>query len=368
MKHLLFAPAIALLAAMAFVGCSDDNGGTDPRIPATSVVVDVTEQELHVGETLQLTATPMPANTTDKVQWTSDDPATATVSETGLVTAVALGSTSVKAVCGEVSATCVIRVVEPDPSELYDIISFEEEEGMTDIGGQKVTLGDIEVVGGFAEGVYSNVFWAKPYAEYGDPVGIMGLTIDLPLFTSDGNVWFGSYYCDCMGRGSQMDTWGGFVLSRNCNTSATSFDYADQFSVYAQSGANGSKTFAAAYCNGMMGGDYSAPTIVFTTTPRKVAYLYMAPSTMLYTYYKYDTSAVADRTYSYRITGWLKDESVGTVDVELVRNSSVAEGWVKVDLTSLGEVDKLTFAPEGVNPNKDFDPVYFCLDEIALMK
>lgn len=66
MKHLLFAPAIALLAAMALVGCSDDNSGTDPRIPATSVVVDVTEQELHVGETLQLTATPMPANTTDK--------------------------------------------------------------------------------------------------------------------------------------------------------------------------------------------------------------------------------------------------------------------------------------------------------------
>ncbi len=52
MKHLLFVPAFALLAAMALVGCSDDNGGTDPRIPATSVVVDVTEQELHVGETL----------------------------------------------------------------------------------------------------------------------------------------------------------------------------------------------------------------------------------------------------------------------------------------------------------------------------
>lgn len=62
MKHLLFVPAFALLAAMALVGCSDDNGETDPRIPATSVVVDVTEQELHVGETLQLTATPTPAN------------------------------------------------------------------------------------------------------------------------------------------------------------------------------------------------------------------------------------------------------------------------------------------------------------------
>lgn len=199
MKHILFVPAFVLLAATAFVGCSDDKKEPDPLIPATSVVVDVTEKDLHVGDNLQLTVTLTPANTTDKVQWTSEDPATATVSEKGLVTAVALGSTSVKAVCGEVSATCVIRVVEPDPSELYDIISFEEEEGMTDIGGQKVTLGDIEVVGGFAEGVYSNVFWAKPYAEYGDPEGIMGLTIDLPLFTSDNNVWFGSYYCDCTG-------------------------------------------------------------------------------------------------------------------------------------------------------------------------
>lgn len=160
MKNILFVPAFVLLAATAFVGCSDDKKDPDPLIPATSVVVDVTEQELHVGETLQLTATPTPANTTDKVQWTSEDPATATVSEKGLVTAVALGSTSVKAVCGEVSAMCVIRVVEPDPSELYDIISFEEE-GMRDIGGQKVTLGDIEVVGGFAAGVHSNVFWAK---------------------------------------------------------------------------------------------------------------------------------------------------------------------------------------------------------------
>lgn len=52
----------------------------------------------------------------------------------------------------------------------------------------------------------------------------------------------------------------------------------------------------------------------------------------------------------------------------LVNMSSVAEGWVKADLTSLGEVDKLVFKPQGVNPNKDFDPVYFCLDEIALVK
>lgn len=368
MKHFLFASVFAVLAATAFVGCSDNKKEPDPRIPATSVVLDAADKELTVGETLQLRAALSPVNTTDKVVWSSDDEAVAKVSETGLVTALAAGSATVKAVCGSVWASCDIRVSEPAPVVEYDIISFEENEGMTDIDGQKVALGDIEVVGGIAAGTHSNVFWAKPYAAHGDPEGIMGLTVDVPLFTSDGNVWFGSYYCDCTGWGQQMDTWGGFVLSRNCNRTATSFGYADQFSVYAESGANGSKTFAVAYCNAMMGGDYSAPTIVFAATPRKVAYLHMAPSTMLYTFYKYDSMAATDRTFSYRITGWLKGESVGTVDVELVRNGTVAEGWVKADLSQLGEVDKLTFAPEGVNPNKDLDPVYFCLDEIALVK
>lgn len=89
---------------------------------------------------------------------------------------------------------------------------------------------------------------------------------------------------------------------------------------------------------------------------------------MLHTYYAYDFTAPADRTYSYRITGSLRGETVGYVDVELVKNSKATKGWVDVDLSNLGEVDKLTFTPEGINPNKDFDPVYFCLDEIRLVK
>lgn len=367
MKHLLFAPAIALLAAMALVGCSDDNGGTDPRIPATSVVVDVTEQELHVGETLQLTATPMPANTTDRVQWTSDEPATATVSETGLVTAVALGSTSVKAVCGEVSATCVIRVVEPDPSELYDIISFEEEEGMTDIGGQRVTLGDIEVVGGFAAGVHSNVFWAKPYAEYGDPDGIMGLTIDLPLFTSDGNVWFGSYYCDCTGWGSQMDTWGGFVLSGNFSTSLDTYNFANQFTVWADKGANASSICAVGYVDTYSGG-YAVPTMVLSSA-REVGYCHLAPSAMLATY---TPTAVSMDQFWFKVivTGYLGQTEVGTVDCLLTDRGVTQSGWTKVDLSRLGQVDRLTFTIDsndtgewGVNA-----PAYFGLDEIGFPK
>lgn len=89
-KLLLFA-----FAACALAACSDDDG--DSRVPATAVVLDCTEKELAVGETLQLTATPAPANTTDDVVWSSDAEEFATVSESGLVTAVAAGTAKISA-------------------------------------------------------------------------------------------------------------------------------------------------------------------------------------------------------------------------------------------------------------------------------
>jgi uncharacterized protein YjdB len=107
-KLLLFA-----FAACALAACSDDDG--DSRVPATAVVLDCTEEELAVGETLQLTATPAPANTTDDVVWSSDAEEFATVSESGLVTAVAAGTAKISATYGSVSATCTVHVSEPDP-------------------------------------------------------------------------------------------------------------------------------------------------------------------------------------------------------------------------------------------------------------
>lgn len=256
------------------------------------------------------------------------------------------------------------------PKPQYDVISFEESEGMKALDGMPVTLGVIEVVGGSAASKHSKVFWAKPFAaDYGDPDGVMGLTFDAPLFsTADDNVWFGSYYCDCTGWGTQMDTWGGFALSRIYNMDAISFDYKNQFAAYTTSGANSTSTFAIAYCNGMMGGQYSNPIIDFAKTPRQVDHLYMATATMVGTYYKYDSTAPVDRTYSYQIIGSLEDTEVGSVSVEMVTDSKPVSGWVKVDLSSLGKVDRLVFKPQGLNPTSDFDPVYFCIDEIALVK
>lgn len=364
MKRFLLASVFALVAAGAFVGCSDDEG--NEPIPATAVSLDVTERTLDLGETLQLTATPAPANTTDPVVWSSDATTVATVSGTGLVKGVAKGTATIQAVCGNVSATCVVEVI--DTYQEYDVISFEASEGMLDINDKPVVLGDVEVVGGDAAGTHKNVFWAKPYvADYGQVDQYGSTYVDLPLFsTSDMNIWFGSYYSD--GGSYKWDTWAGFVLSKNSNTTATSHNFINQFSVDAESGACSTETFAVAYYSSMSGYDSTTPTIEFTASPRKVAYLYMAPSTIFDTYYKYDPSAVKDRTFSYRITGSLKGSSTGTVDVTLVKNGEVKAGWVKVDLSSLGTVDKLTFTPYGIDPSTDFDPAYFCLDHIELVK
>lgn len=116
-----------------------------------------------------------------------------------------------------------------------------------------------------------------------------------------------------------------------------------------------------------MGGQYGDPTIEFAITPRQVDHLYMATATMVATYYKYVPTAAADRTCGFRIIGSLEDKEVGSVSVEMVVNGVPVSDWVKVDLSSLGKVDRLVFKPEGVNPATDRDPVYFCLDEIALI-
>ena len=68
MKRFFLTPTLALLTALAVVGCSDDKKETtDPRVPATEVVLDVVEKDLAPGETLQLKAAAKPLDTTDKV-------------------------------------------------------------------------------------------------------------------------------------------------------------------------------------------------------------------------------------------------------------------------------------------------------------
>ena len=85
--------------------------------PAESVKLSQTSAQLKVGESVSLTATVLPEDATDKsVTWTSSNVSIATVDANGKVTAVGLGEATVTAQCGEVRATCVVKVV-PTPAE-----------------------------------------------------------------------------------------------------------------------------------------------------------------------------------------------------------------------------------------------------------
>jgi uncharacterized protein YjdB len=103
-----------------------------PAPKVVSLAVTPARSDLHVGDTMQLTATPRAAGGTaagGRVEWTSSDPAVATVSATGLVTALAAGGTTITALCDGVKGTAQISVsrvpvasvmVEPDDAQLAE--------------------------------------------------------------------------------------------------------------------------------------------------------------------------------------------------------------------------------------------------------
>ncbi len=69
---------------------------TDETVPATGVTVTPATASLAVGATRQLTGSVQPTDATDRTgTWTTSDATKATVSNTGLVTAVAAGSATI---------------------------------------------------------------------------------------------------------------------------------------------------------------------------------------------------------------------------------------------------------------------------------
>ena len=91
--------------------CTVTDHNEPTTVLATSITLDQIEAELTAGQTLQLTATVLPENATDKtVAWTSNDENVATVSADGLVTATGKGKCYITATMLNKSATCHVVV------------------------------------------------------------------------------------------------------------------------------------------------------------------------------------------------------------------------------------------------------------------
>ena len=105
MKKVLTTIAVVLAIV---VGCDDKEEST---VAVTGVTVSPATQTLTEGETQQFTADVTPADATDKsVTWTSNSTAVATVSNTGLVTAVAPGTATITVTTTDGNRTASVAV------------------------------------------------------------------------------------------------------------------------------------------------------------------------------------------------------------------------------------------------------------------
>ena len=114
------APGTAVITASAIdgSGVTATCNVTVNGIPVASVTLNRSTASLMVGENVSLSATVLPANASDKsIIWSSSDESIASIDETGTVTAIAIGSTTIKATSvsnPEISGECLITVV-PTP-------------------------------------------------------------------------------------------------------------------------------------------------------------------------------------------------------------------------------------------------------------
>ena len=115
-----------LLCAFAASACGDDETNDlqegDSEVAVESVTLSASELVLNVGETAQLTAVVSPEDATDKtVYWTSDAEDVATVSDEGIVTALAEGQAVVTATAGGQSGSCTVTVADVSDGEPIEV-------------------------------------------------------------------------------------------------------------------------------------------------------------------------------------------------------------------------------------------------------
>ena len=122
------------LATVCILACKK----APEEIAVSSVSLSQPTAEMLVGETVLLRASVQPSNATDKsIVWASSNQSVATVSDSGLVTAIAEGTATVSASAGGKSAFCTIQV----SKKVVEVTSVELDQTELDLEeGQSATL------------------------------------------------------------------------------------------------------------------------------------------------------------------------------------------------------------------------------------
>lgn len=122
----------------SFVDASYAGPVVPKSVPVTGISLAPAAATLTaIGETKALTATVTPDNAANKsVIWTSSDPSVATVSDTGVVTAVAHGTATITATTVDGGFTATTRIVVPTESspKLWVVGGVTDENGIAKVG------------------------------------------------------------------------------------------------------------------------------------------------------------------------------------------------------------------------------------------
>lgn len=182
-------------------------------IPCTGISLDTNTKSCTSLSNFTLTATPVPANTTDTVTWSTSDSSVATVSS-GVVTPLKLGETTITVTCGNYSATCSVTI--DDVKVPYKVVAGYEPFRRTSSGtaltvGQKTTgsTGKMFIIANDQQtGLYQieskNDVDTSPYrfVPILIPVGAATVTITTTL----GNIKTRSLYIDSTKQQTTFDT------------------------------------------------------------------------------------------------------------------------------------------------------------------
>lgn len=167
---------------------------------------------------------------------------------------------------------------------------------------------------------------------------------------------------------SAYDYWSGFAVS-SCTDTVTS-GYANQYSVFAKSGAAGSDKFGVCYYDGM-----SPSWVTLSVTSADMRSIYVNNSTYvvldLLNGSQFSKKFEDGDWFKLTITGYAGDEQKNSVDFYLADfrdgKSYICEQWTAIDLSSLTGVNKIGFTLSSSDVSGGYinTPTYVCVDNLV---
>ena len=133
--------------------------GTAEEVVVTAITLDQTTLALEQYREAQLIATLTPADATTLVEWTTSDATIATV-KNGFVTAKAVGTATITAKAGELTATCAVTVAEATVltcAKAAEYAASVSGNNVNYVGGQYVVRGYVTEIATAYDEKYKNI-------------------------------------------------------------------------------------------------------------------------------------------------------------------------------------------------------------------